>query len=299
MKSFKNARSLSTLGLLVALCVFSSGLARAQTSPPQDRPATQPSDIAQPPGSLTQPNQYTPAELEQFGQFLDSHPDISQRLRKNPALVNDSQFITDHPDLKAFLQVQPAIQASLMQNPEAFMAQEANLDSRENTTRADMELFNQFLDGHSDFALQVRSNPALVNDGQFVQGNPALLTFLGEHPSIRTELKQDPDALSRERYIDLTKAERDRDVHRNLVSFKAFLDSDYDVAKQLKKNPSLAKNPKFMDRYPEFQDYLSNNPGVSAALMQDPQTFIKSVEQLSSNTTSNATVTLGDPRSTR
>src|SRR6202044_619333 len=97
--------------------------------------------------------------------------------------------------------------------------QEATLDSRENTTRADMKLFNQFLDSHADFAQQVRSNPALVNDGQFLQSYSALLTFLGEHPSIRTELKQDPDALNRQRYIDETEAERVRDAHRNLVNF--------------------------------------------------------------------------------
>jgi hypothetical protein len=283
MKSFKKVPSVLVLALLV---VFASRPVSAQTQPSQDnQPVVQPSDIPQTPSNLTQPNQYTPAELTQFGQFLDSHPDISRELVKNPALVNDSQFMANHPELQTFLQSQPAIRASIMQNPAAFMAQEATLDSREDTTHADMELLNQFLDDHADFALEVRSDPALVNDGQFLQNNLALLTFLGEHPSIRAELKQDPGAFSRQRYIDETAAERTRDAHRNLVNFRVCLDSNPEVARELKKNPALATDSKFIDRHPEFEDYLSDNPGVSAALTQDPQTFVKAAEQLNPGTT--------------
>ena len=54
-------------------------------------------------------------------------------------------------------------------------------------TRQELALFDQFLDSHREIAEQVRQNPSLVNDAQFVKNHPPLQTFMQQHPSVREE----------------------------------------------------------------------------------------------------------------
>ncbi len=60
--------------------------------------------------------------------------------------------------------------------------------------RADIAAFDQFLDNHPEVAKDLRKNPALVDDQQFVSSHPGLQEFLQSHPNIRKEIKAHPEA---------------------------------------------------------------------------------------------------------
>ena len=72
----------------------------------------------------------TTGQLARFDQFLDSHREIAEQLRKDPSLINNPKFVDSHPALKTYLQDQPTIRAEITQNPNAFMREEDNLDRR-------------------------------------------------------------------------------------------------------------------------------------------------------------------------
>src|SRR5882757_3520418 len=97
----------------------------------------------------------TRAQLGRMDQFLDSHPEIAEQLRKDPGLMKSDEFAKSHPALQEFLQQHPGIRQEVSENPNAFMRQEQRFDRREDgrgrdgdTTRAQLSRMDQFLDSH-------------------------------------------------------------------------------------------------------------------------------------------------------
>src|SRR5216683_4693157 len=272
-----------------------------------------------------QDNDITRQELARFDQFLDSHREIAEQLRKNPSLVNDSSFVQQHQALQTYLQQHPAIREDLKENPNAFMRQEDRFERRENArdsdvTRQELAQFDRFLDGHRETADQVRKNPSLLNDRQFVDKHPELQTYLQQHPAVREELKENPNAFMRQedRFDDREAArdrrdndpngnrDDDRDVARNddrdrfdnrnrdadarardndvrdrdtsraeLRSFDKFLDNHREIAEQIRRNPALVNNQRFLADHPELQAYFGEHKGVREEIGENPQAFMR------------------------
>src|ERR1700686_83690 len=217
-------------------------------------------------------------ERAQFNQFLDSHREIAEQLRKDPSLVNNREFVATHPALQAFLQEQPGVREQIRQNPNAFMQQESRFDrSDRDTTGSEMEHFDQFMDNLREIAEQLRKDPSLVNNREFVANHPALQTFLQEQPEVREQIRQNPNAFMEHEnrngrsegggYGD--------DNDRHVASFRKFLGEHSTIAQQMSKDPSLAKNQEYVNNHPELQAYLNANPGVRGQLMQNPESFVK------------------------
>ena len=135
----------------------------------------------------------THQQLAAFDQFLDNHPEVAEQLRKDPSLVNNEEFVEKHADLQQYLQQHPEVREDLNQNPSAVMHQEQRYDNRENRdgdgdrrpndiTRNELTNVDTFMDHHPEIAEQLRKNPALVDNKEFVGNHPALQQFLNEHP---------------------------------------------------------------------------------------------------------------------
>ncbi len=121
----------------------------------------------------------TRQELARFDQFLDSHQEIAQQLRHDPSLVNDQNYVQGHPDLQTFLQDHPGVREEIKENPSYFMRQENRYERREdareeNNRREELARFDQFLDSHREISEQLRRDPSLVKNQQFVESHPAL-----------------------------------------------------------------------------------------------------------------------------
>src|SRR6267154_1133513 len=264
-----------------------------------------------------QDNDKTRIELAHFDQFMDSHREIAEQLRKDPSMVNNREFAEKHPALQTYLQEHPGIREEIKENPNAFMRQENRFDRQEDrrqgerdsdTTRGQLARFDQFMDSHREIAEQLRKDPALVNNREFVEKHPALQTYLQEHPGVREEIKENPNAFMRQEnrfdrqedrrqearfdHQEFRREDERRDETSNghMASFREFLGGHPDIARQVSKNPSVVKNDDYVKHNPELQGYLNAHPGVRGELMADPQKFVKSTQQFS-NSTGNAGTT--------
>ena len=192
--------------VLTALTTFFclSTAASAQSQPVQnDRPV--------------QDNDTTRQELARFDQFLDDHPNIAEQLRKDPSLVDNQDYERNNPELQRYLQDHPGIRKAIKENPNAFMREEVRYDRREGArddndrngrgnggrgdndiTHSELARFDQFLDSHREIGEQLRKDPSLVNNQDFERNHPTLHTYLQDHPKIREELKENPNAFMRD-----------------------------------------------------------------------------------------------------
>jgi hypothetical protein len=234
----------------------------------------------------------TRQEVANLDHFLDKHPEIAEQLRKDPSLVNNKKFVNDHPELKQFLQGYSGLSQDLRQDPNGFMQREQRFDQREDgmdrngmdrdRNRGAMASLDGFLDGHPEIAEQVRKNPSLLTNDQFVKSHPALQTYLQQHPQVRNEIAENPNGfMQREQRFDqredgMDRNGVDRDRNRGMMaSMDSFLDGHPEIAEQVRKNPSLLTNDKFVKQHPALQTYLQQHPQVSAEISENPNNFMQ------------------------
>jgi hypothetical protein len=257
--------------LALSACFYPCKPAAAQSTPAQDARSAQDRDANR-------------EELANFDRFLDSDREIADQLRKDPSLVDNREFVTNHPALQTYLKDHPGVRDAIRQNPDAFMRAEDRLDRRDDnrdrdrdTNRAELENFDRFLDSHREISEQLRRDPSLVDNREFVTNHPALQTYLQDHPAVREAIRQNPDPFMRaEDRLDRRDYNRDRDANRaELANFDRFLDSHREISEQLRKDPSLVDNQEFVKNHPALQTYLQAHPGVREEIKQDPNRFMQ------------------------
>jgi len=228
--------------------------------------------------------------------FMDRHPEIAEQLRKDPSLIDNRKWMADHPALQEFLENHPGVREEFKENPNAFMRHEERYDRREgdnDTTRRELAGMDRFLDSHREIAEQLRKDPSLINNREWVEKHPALQEYLQQHPEVREEFKENPNAFMRqeERY-DRQEGDRDHDRDRisagdrdrrgdpdgrgELTSFGQFLGGHSTVAAELSKDPSLVNNKEYMASHPELGEYLKAHPAMSQQLAENPQAVMSS-----------------------
>jgi len=287
-------------GFVLLICALVWGVAprsaHSQTMPTPAATQTQDRD-----------DNVTRRQLASFDNFLDSHPQVAEDLRKDPSQVNNEEFVEKHPALQEYLQQHPEVREELSQNPNRFMHREERFDRREDqgrdrdVTRSELANMDRFMDGHPEIAEQLRKDPSLVNDKKFVGNHPALQQFLADHPGVREEYKENPNAfMHQEQRFDQRQdsgMRSDRDLNRGEVaSFNEFLEDHNKIAGELSKNPSLANNKDYLQDHPALQDYLKAHPQVHEELSENPQTFLRSTQQFSTHSTSTAKVGESKPK---
>jgi hypothetical protein len=227
-------------------------------------------------------------QLASFDNFLDSHPEVAEELRKDPSLVNNQEFVEKHAELQEYLQQHPEVREELSQNPHGFMHQERRFDRREDqgrdgdVNRRELANMDQFMDRHPEIAEQLRRDPSLVNNGEFVENHPALQRFLASHPELREEFKENPNAFmhQEERFDRREDHFRDHDVtRRELANMDQFMDRHPEIAEQLRKNPSLVNNQEFVENHPALQQFLAGHPELREEYKENPTAFMRQEER--------------------
>ena len=290
----------------------------AQSSAPQDRPTVQ---QERQPVPAVPSDDITRRDLARFDQFLDTHREIANQLRKTPSLIDAPQFLQSHPELKAYLQDHPSVKQEISQHPDTFMSledrydhdrdlrdrdaggQDRDADRRDanrDNDRRDVASFDRFLDEHREIAEQVRKDPSLLDNRDFVRNHAALQTYLQDNPGVRDQIRQDPNAFMRQEDArdsnmrdhdgggpdrdpdrrDMTNRDNDR---RDVASFDRFLDGHREIAEQVRKDPSLLDNRDFVRNHAALQTYLQDNPGVRDQIRQDPNAFMRQEDARDSN----------------
>jgi len=285
-----------SLAMAGMLCVGAP--ARAQSNAPTDNRGTD--------NRSFQNNDGRRSQLAEFDQFLDNHPEIAEQLRRNPSLADDRTFVQNHPVLQSFLQNNPDIRNQLRQDPNVFMRQENQFDRREDARndrdigRRNLADFDRFLDNHREIAEQVRRNPSLVDNRQFMQSHPALQSYLQDNPGVREQIRQDPNAFMRdETRFDRPDAGRTRNSDRDhMASFGEFLGSHERIKQDVSKNPALVKDHEYVENHRELNEYLNAHPDIKQDLSAHPNEFVKGAQQQFNNGTAPGSTPTGTTRPT-
>jgi len=243
-------------------------------------------------------------QLAQFGRFLDSNPTIAQQLQKNPSLADNQNFINSNPAYKQFLQRNPDIRVRLHNDPTAFMREETRYESWENSHngdgnnnrgeafRRDVAEFDRFLNDHPEIAEQLRKQPSLIDNRQFVTSHPPLDNFLHENPGVWDAIRNDPrgfmdaaehfDQRDYARNGDVNGQARndnndngDRNYDRDRADFRRFCDDHPEIGEQVRRNPALVNDRQFVESHPELRTYVQNHPQLQNEIRQDQYAFLQ------------------------
>lgn len=133
------------------------------------------------------------AELESFDDFLDAHGNVARVLRHNPAVAENEDFLNNHPELDEFLKNHPGVEQSLREHPSRFVQREKRFSAAgEHVSRYELDTFDHLLDLHPETAAELRNNPGLADDRDFLGHHADLREFFEDHPHVRDNLKQRP-----------------------------------------------------------------------------------------------------------
>jgi hypothetical protein len=241
-------------------------------------------------------------------QFLQDHSGIDKDLRGKPDLVNDDKYLKKHEDLRVFLASNPDIRDNCEHNPAYFedrdlrarMLQPGDSFSRgpnpvpmDGSRRAELVAFNQFLDSHREIAEQVRRDPSLADNREFVQNHPALQAYLQQNSEIRDMLRQDPN-----RVVRFDSGENHDFDREGMASFRDFLGTHPRIAEDISKEPRLVRDHDYVQKNPDLDGYLKAHPDVRDRWTSDPENFVKGAQQVSGPTTNGNSGGSGSPSST-
>jgi len=155
-----------------------------------------------PDGNVAQQN------LREFDEFLSNHPWIAHKLWEKPSRGNSKDFADDNPELKYWLKDHAWAREQFRVDARGFMnrvrdfqrsgQRYSNYGSygpwNDESTRAEMARFGQFLDDHPGLARELARDPSRMNDPGYVDRHRELREFLQSHPAVRDRLGDNPAA---------------------------------------------------------------------------------------------------------
>ncbi|HLW82521.1 MAG TPA: hypothetical protein VKS20_10830 [Candidatus Acidoferrales bacterium] len=182
--------------------------------------------------------------------------------------------------------------------PSGAWAQQNNNNSQgqvaqgQDTDQGVLFTFDQFLDAHADIATQLRTNPSLASNKDFLSDHPQLQDFLNDHPQIQRQIAANPDGfMDRVSRFERSRVDQRADnnnvnrspnpdlTRKEVASMDQFLDSHQSIEQQLQANPSLINNQNFLQNHPALQAFLSNHPEIQEEFAENPQFFILRVNR--------------------
>jgi hypothetical protein len=155
----------------------------------------------------------------------------------------------------------------------------------EDVSRAQVAELDRFLDDHPWVQRDLRQDPSLVNDPEYLDDHRSLRDFLADNPSIRRALRDDPWAVLRREHRYDREERRSREVGRDdLQRFTRFLRDHPAVAHDLRSDPSLATSRRYLATHRSFGDFLADNPAIREELQDNPYAFLRRVERYARET---------------
>ncbi len=160
----------------------------------------------------TDPQKITATTVADFDTFLDAHPSIEQDLKKNPSLLKDSNYLNSHIELKTFLTSHATVNTAADQNPQRLMNRLAEFEkSGKDIPKADLAAFDDFLDQHAALEKELRKNPSLLTNADYLANHQELKTFLAAHPALQQEISEHPRVVMKaERRFDRREVKLER-----------------------------------------------------------------------------------------
>jgi len=171
-------------------------------------------------------------------------------------------------------------------------ASQAQWSRDDDITQDELRRFDRFLDDHPEVERDLARQPGLATDRRYLADHPGLRDFLGDHPGIREELRNNPRRFLRaeqrfDRFEDRRFGSRDLDdrgfddrsgrrpLDRDqLVRLDRFLDDHPEVAHDLRSNPWIVNDRRYLAEHPGFRDFLGDHPIIRQELRENPHTVL-------------------------
>jgi hypothetical protein len=139
---------------------------------------------------------------------------------------------------------------------------------------AEVNTMDHYLNNHPEVAKQLHEDPSLINNPQWLAEHPKVQNYLASHPGLKADAVSHPNEfVNRTERQDL---ERD---HKGLNSVDTFAREHPKVADELKNNPKLIDDPKYLATHPGLDKYLSEHPEIRQEAQAHPDAFAKAAER--------------------
>lgn len=155
----------------------------------------------------------------------------------------------------------------------------------DNGMRKGIANLDQFLDNHPAIEKDLESNPALVNDTNYLKSHPDLRDFCDHNPGIKAQLQQNPNlVVRREDRFEGSRADHDRapgqnpnpDLNeREVGRMDQFLDDHPTIEKDLEKNPSRINDRGFLRHNRDLEAFLNSHPQIHEEFAENPSYFMQ------------------------
>jgi|SRR5579862_7150879 hypothetical protein len=139
--------------------------------------------------------------------------------------------------------------------------------SQDEITQREVHNFNEYLDSHPEVAQQLKQNPNLINDPNYLSQHKELQQFMSTHPNAAAALKQNPQTFM----TDEKRFQGREEEYKRTASFDNYLDQHPQQQKDLMQNPNLINDPKYMAEHPELHQYLQSHPHLAEQLKNNPK----------------------------
>ena len=162
----------------------------------------------------------------------------------------------------------------------AFGGLTQNLNAQEtqgSSRSSDIAQFDAFLDAHAEIDSQLRANPSLLTNAEYLEAHPQLQMFINQHPQVQTQIGRNSSFfMERERRFDARERNPrgqnpNPDLTREQVAtLDRFLDNHQDIDQTLRKNPWLIRNAQYLQEHPELQTFLNQHPELKEESAETP-----------------------------
>src|SRR6185437_11433358 len=150
-------------------------------------------------------------------------------------------------------------------------------------TRGEVASMDQFLDSHDKIETQLRANPSLINNVDYLSKHQDLRAFLSSHPEVREEFTENPSLfMNREAQYESTEyrggaryVDRDRDMNqRDVATMDAYLDRHADEARDLEAYPARVNDSDYLEHHKDLDSFFKKHPDVREEFTENPSAFM-------------------------
>lgn len=140
----------------------------------------------------------------------------------------------------------------------------------------DQRSFERYLNSNSQTARQLRQDPELIRDREFVRDHESLDDWLDSHANAAEALRANPHKYLGSDRVRQSSHERTTAYmsEQELRNFESFLDRNPETARRLYENPDLIKDRQFARNDPALNDWMDRNPQTADAIQANPHKFL-------------------------
>jgi hypothetical protein len=142
-----------------------------------------------------------------------------------------------------------------------------------NPSSSETNTMDRYLNSNPRIAQQLHNDPSLINNPQWLADHPKVQSYMNSHPSMKNDAANNPAG-----FVNHTERHDLNADHKALNGTDNFMRDHPKVAQELKSDPKLIDDPKYLADHPGLDDYLAKHPAVRREAMAHPDGFAKAAE---------------------